>query len=182
MNCPHCGKPLVWKQGDLFETPKAGSIYLPDGTKARQRNDPDLCGDKPCLRRDRNFEFREALRRHRVPCFDVDEVITNGQNVLRCVVELTRPEDVVSSPLGYLTSIDARRRSTSHGNHNDQITMVVAEKLGCAAILVVFQPDVYTNDDSPVWWRHLDKDDWNYDNPIPAKRFLTALRKKATQP
>src|SRR5271157_2674373 len=127
----------------------AGTKKLENGSKARQRLDTE----------DRNLPFANALRQYGVPATDVDFVATNGQDVLRLVFEVTRPDEKVFSPVGYLSAIDARRRDESHGNHNDRIIFQIAKAMGVPALLVVFEPNV-CDENALLWVRDVDGTEW----------------------
>ena len=101
------------------------------------------------------------MRAHGIPCTDIDYVITDGTNNIRIVIEYTCPDEVVWNPLKYLAAIDARRRDASQGNRNDDITLEIANRLGCEAILVVAQSDVDRGPDSILWWRYIDQEEWH---------------------
>lgn len=119
---------------------EAGSKVLANGAKARQREDVP----------DRDMAFSKVLSASRIPATDVDFVITNGGNVLRCVLEVTRPNDdqVVYSPVAYLAKIDQRRRE----QHNDNIILLIANTLHVPAFLVVYEPHIGQGTTS-VWMR-----------------------------
>lgn len=189
MHCPHCGKPLTLRQSDAFEDlwlkapmeatqlgppPKAGSIYLPNGSKDYQLSKiPDICGYNECRRKNRSYEFSRWLRNNGIPCFDVDEIVACGPR-LCCVFELTRPHEYVFSEDNYLAGVDARRKSNTRGNTNDRVTAELARKLGCPAMLIVFQPNIIETNDTFVWWRDLDGSEWN--KKVPVLEFLDKLR------
>lgn len=178
MNCPHCGKAVAFGQGDLFRDKlvkvEAGQLRLPSGGKARQvKGQCSECGGEK--KRDRNWEFSDALRRHRVAAHDID-FLTLGGSCIGLVLECTRPDDDhVHCPEAYLPKVDARRLlDNSKGNNADHLTCEIAKTLGCSAILVLFEPDIDVNDDSPIWWRYLDQDKWSA--RIKSKDFFASLR------
>lgn len=129
-------------------------MKLPNGAKAHQRGD----------REDRSIPFMIARRRFfdslRLPPgviwnSDIDLVVMNRDDV-RLIIEHQLVEPKLFAPeKPYLRSVDAGRAG------NDRIMTTLCQKLDAPGYLVLFDPTIEQEDDSPVWWRSISGGEWD---------------------
>lgn len=101
--------------------------------------------------------FCEAMRQNNVGFTDADFFIWSGDTP-KMLLEISK-YNYVGTPDElsiYLMEIDTRRRR----DHNDQSSIILADRIGIPAELVLYLKDVHQNDDSVVLYRSLKDHAW----------------------